>query len=282
MNAKSDITETAKRRLAFQKTFSQEHGGWRKKSLIADAKFETAANKEFKKQERRLSKADSFGDVEGFAPGLLPDDFPDEFSAFNLLVTLKEGTISLAKVIRLFENGQVFITHIESRKCLSVPQQYQLFLQIVCTHDTFCHLTNTVKQNPLVCDVKLLEEKEPERKDVWFPRHISELDACTHLITRYEPDLDYTHPGFADKNYRLRRKEIADIAFEYRYGNAIPRVQYTEEENATWRHVYRRLKKLFPTHACKEHISVFNTLEQEGGYCEDKIPQLEDVSNFLK
>lgn len=71
--------------------------------MIADAKFETAANKEFMRQERRLSKTDSFGDEEGFAPGYLTDDFPDDFSAFNVLLTLREGTISLAKVIRLFE-----------------------------------------------------------------------------------------------------------------------------------------------------------------------------------
>nr|BAT68977.1 tyrosine hydroxylase [Ambigolimax valentianus] len=219
MSAKPDVTETVKRRLAFQKAFSQEHGGWRKKSLIADAKFETAAR---------------------------------------------------------------CTSHIETRKPLTDLKPYQLFLQVVCSHGTFAHVTGTAKQSPLICDLKLLEETDPERKEIWFPRIISELDACTHLITRFEPDLDYTHPGFADKNYRLRRKEIADIAFEYRYGHEIPRVQYTEEENATWGHVYRKLKELYPTHACREHIEVFNTLEQEGGYCDGNIPQLEDVSNFLK
>ncbi|XP_035824597.1 uncharacterized protein LOC101845659 [Aplysia californica] len=99
------VTETAKRRLAFQKAFSQEHGGWRKKSLIADAKFETAANKEFQRHERRVSvtKSDSIGDQEGFDPGLLPDAFPDDYVAFNVLLSLREGAVSLAKVIRLFE-----------------------------------------------------------------------------------------------------------------------------------------------------------------------------------
>uniref|UniRef100_A0A2C9JWB2 Biopterin-dependent aromatic amino acid hydroxylase family profile domain-containing protein n=1 Tax=Biomphalaria glabrata TaxID=6526 RepID=A0A2C9JWB2_BIOGL len=282
MNAVQDVTETAKRRLAFQKAFSQEHGGWRKKSLIADAKFETAANKEFKKQERRLSKTDSLGDQEGFAPAMSPDALPEDFAAFNLLVTLKEGAISLTKVIRCFENGKVFITHVESRKSLASVQQYQLFLQVVCSHDVFLNVCAEAKQSPLITELKLLEEKEPEKKDVWFPKHISDLDRCTHLITRFEPDLDYTHPGFADKNYRLRRKEIADIAFGYKYGQSIPRVQYTEEENNTWAHVYRNLKNLFPTHACQEHIEVFNLLEKEGGFCEEKIPQLEDVSEFIK
>ena len=50
----------------------------------------------------------------------------------------------------------------------------------------------------------------------WYPRHISELDLCNHLMTKFEPDLDMEHPGFADKEYRARRHAIANIAFTYK------------------------------------------------------------------
>lgn len=47
-------------------------------------------------------------------------------------------------------------------------------------------------------------------------------------------------------------------------------------------HIFRNLKELFPTHACQKHIENFKILETESGYSEFNIPQLEDVSNFLK
>lgn len=80
----------------------------------------------------------------------------------------------------------------------------------------------------------------------------------------------------------IYRKYFADIAFNYKYGQILPHVEYTKEETDTWGIVFRNITQLYKTHACREHNHVFPLLIQNCGYREDNIPQLEDISNFLK
>ncbi|XP_023349763.1 protein henna [Eurytemora carolleeae] len=115
-----------------------------------------------------------------------------------------------------------------------------------------------------------------------FPNQIlTYYSRFANQILTYGSELDSDHPGFTDPVYRARRKECADIAFNYKHGNPIPDVEYTEEEKATWRTVYTNLKKLYKTHACYEHNHVFPLLEENCGYGPDNIPQLQQISNFL-
>jgi phenylalanine-4-hydroxylase len=61
-------------------------------------------------------------------------------------------------------------------------------------------------------------------------------------------------------------------------------VEYTPEEVATWRTIYSNLKRLFNTHACSEFNHILPLLEENCGYGENQIPQLQVpiLFNFLQ
>ena len=68
----------------------------------------------------------------------------------------------------------------------------------------------------------------------------------------------------------------------YFSGDKIPAIEYTPEEIATWRTVYNELTVLYPKNACQEFNYIFPLLQQNCGFGPDRIPQLQDVSDFLK
>ncbi|KRZ72699.1 Tryptophan 5-hydroxylase 1 [Trichinella papuae] len=115
-----------------------------------------------------------------------------------------------------------------------------------------------------------------------FPLRKKDLDVGAKRVHMYGKELDGDHPGFKDSNYRKRRMEIAKIAQEFRYGDEIPDVEYTQEETSTWRAVYTQLKMLHQNYACKRYLRNFSKLEEQRLFSEENVPQLQDVSKFLK
>ncbi|XP_048015148.1 tyrosine 3-monooxygenase isoform X1 [Megalobrama amblycephala] len=186
---------------------------------------------------------------------------------------------ALSRTLKVFETFEAKIHHLEtrpSRKPKDGLEDLEYYVQCEVHLSDVSTLVSSLKRSAE--DVKTTKEV----KFHWFPRKIAELDRCHHLVTKFDPDLDQDHPGFTDPVYRKRRKMIGDIAFKYKHGESIPKVEYTEEEIGTWREVYSTLRDLYTTHACSEHLEAFRLLEKHCGYSPDNIPQLEDVSRFLK
>lgn len=52
--------------------------------------------------------------------------------------------------------------------------------------------------------------------------------------------------------------------------------------HADRREVYRQLRSIYPSLACRQFLDSLQQLEQECGYGEEAIPQLRDVSAFLR
>ena len=48
------------------------------------------------------------------------------------------------------------------------------------------------------------------------------------------------------------------------------------------REVYSTLRSIYPSMACRQFLDALQQLERECGYGDDRIPQLREVSAFLK
>uniref|UniRef100_A0A8C0T0X6 Phenylalanine-4-hydroxylase n=2 Tax=Canis lupus familiaris TaxID=9615 RepID=A0A8C0T0X6_CANLF len=180
------------------------------------------------------------------------------------------------------QENDINLTHIESRPSRLKKDEYEFFTYL--DKRSMPVLGNIIKILRHDIGATVHELSRDKKKDTvpWFPRTIQELDRFANQILSYGAELDADHPGFKDPVYRARRKQFADIAYNYRHGQPIPQVEYTEEEKKTWGTVFRTLKSLYKTHACYEHNHIFPLLEKYCGFREDNIPQLEEVSQFLQ
>lgn len=220
-------------------------------------------------------------------------DNPEE-EELCLIFDLKDKIGSLGEVIEIFKDKLINITHIESRRpqsdrtntldfyveCKSRNRENLLNLvRLLMTKSTsFLHVFNKNTINNRQMEINL--------ETPWFPRSIRELDHFSNEFVNYEGELnvnvDNHHACFTDGVYRVRREEITNIASNYKHGQPIPRIEYTEIEINTWSTVFATLKELYPSHACNEYNKMFNIFVKNCVYDAGSIPQLEDVSNFLK
>ncbi|XP_047472996.1 protein henna-like isoform X1 [Penaeus chinensis] len=205
----------------------------------------------------------------------------EEAKSTTIIFSMTEEVGALANALKIFQAHNVNLLHIESRPSRR-EAKYEFMVE--CDSSTG-NLGSAMEQVRKQCSYfQVISRDHHNNKDTvpWFPRKISDLDRFANQILSYGDELDADHPGFTDPIYRTRRKMFADIAYNYKHGQQIPRVEYSKEEIDTWATVFKNLTKLYKTHACREHQNVFPLLIENCGYREDNIPQLQDVSDFLK
>jgi len=205
----------------------------------------------------------------------------DAAKPVNIIFSLNEEVGALAESLKIFKKHQVNLLHIESRSSIKVPG-YEFMVEVDSTVGDIEGALENIKQESSYFQIITRNYKDNSEAVPWFPRKIQELDKFANQILSYGSELESDHPGFTDPVYRARRKEFADIAFHYKHGTPIPTVNYSEQEKGVWKVVFKNLTRLYKTHACYEHNHVFPLLEENCGYSEDEIPQLQTVSDFLK
>lgn len=118
----------------------------------------------------------------------------------------------------------------------------------------------------------------------WFPSTMNDLDQIgKKILTAGDGLVSVDHPGFKDEEYKSRRALINEIAKDYKMADsAIPTCNYTQSEKEVWKTCYNKLIDLFPTHACSEFNYTIEEFEKHCGFTVDNIPQLNDISEYLK
>uniref|UniRef100_A0A0L8HCX3 Biopterin-dependent aromatic amino acid hydroxylase family profile domain-containing protein n=1 Tax=Octopus bimaculoides TaxID=37653 RepID=A0A0L8HCX3_OCTBM len=227
-----------------KKAFHKHGGNWRRKSLIEDARFETVTNAEFERsEERRLGECIS-EESEQFN-GERKSRLEVETARVSLLVILKEQMTSLADIMKVFESTKLQVMHIETRVSKQAGSKFDVFIQCVGKKVNINQCIELLDKNSKVHSTTILDESAKEKVRVQIQERVS-FDSTLFKNIRQQ---------YRDK-YR-QRKQLR-------------------------KHVYVNIKNLFPTHACSKHRHFFDLLEKKGIYSENFIPQLEDVSNFLK
>eukprot|EP01129_Flabellula_baltica_P014636 TRINITY_DN7059_c0_g1_i1.p1 TRINITY_DN7059_c0_g1~~TRINITY_DN7059_c0_g1_i1.p1 ORF type:complete len:438 (+),score=96.03 TRINITY_DN7059_c0_g1_i1:59-1372(+) len=194
----------------------------------------------------------------------------------SVIVSLKDKPGTLMEVLESFRNNDINITNIASRTT------YGSFASSI--HIKFSKDLDDAGVGNMMEDLrkKALFVQPMESYTVpFYPKSLEELEiGRKNCIMSGELEAD--HPGFNDEEYKQRRNEIALIAENWSYGDPIPNVEYTEKEIECWKHVFDQLMKLFPTHPCSQYQTIFPLLIENCGMHRDNIPQLSDISNFLK
>ncbi|KAI8791909.1 tryptophan 5-hydroxylase 1 [Biomphalaria glabrata] len=197
----------------------------------------------------------------------------------------------LASALNIFQENNINVVHIESRKSRRSDALFDIYVDFETDHIRLEELVNRLKrevasltfnQLNIPMTPPALTKKACLELVPWFPKKVSELDQAAINVLMYGSELDADHPGFKDTVYRQRRKFYTDLAMQYTHGTDIPVIEYTKEEVETWGTVFRELMKLYPTHACREYLANIPLLVEHCGYREDNVPQLADVSRFLK
>jgi phenylalanine-4-hydroxylase len=105
----------------------------------------------------------------------------------------------------------------------------------------------------------------------------------TPMILEANQDLHSNHLSFQDIEYRQRRNEIVSLTKTYDdQKRNYPIIDYLPSEIETWRTVFNRLEKLYPSVSTKSYLDSFQLLKEKELFTCDDIPSLKKVSEFLE
>jgi phenylalanine-4-hydroxylase len=192
------------------------------------------------------------------ASAATPTSSSTDQNQLSVVFSIADQPGLLLKALEPFSRSGINLTRIESRpskprrQVNGVKPTFDFFIDLQGSSEEPRVKTLLSELRQSCTNVSVVASKEVP----WFPRHISDLDLISQNVLGAGAELESDHPGFHDKEYRMRRKQIAEAAVRYSYGQEIYRVPYSKEEVAAWGVVWDRLKPLLDKHACSEYTAL--------------------------
>lgn len=156
----------------------------------------------------------------------------------SLLITLPESPGVLNKALNILTSNKVNMTRIQSKPTkffFDNWREFDFYIDVQ-NKSTDTNLQKAIMELKLISN-KIQEVGTPEVP--WFPTRIEDLDYIgKRTLGEGEGIQEADHPSFRDPEYRKRRDYIAKVAFDYRMGQPIPNIAYTDHEKATWKYCY--------------------------------------------
>jgi phenylalanine-4-hydroxylase len=209
-------------------------------------------------------------------------DYEDKERSVSIILTVKEAFRSLTDTLEVFQRHNVNLLHIESRAS-SAHGNHDFLIRADNTKGELSDAIAELEKKDMEVRILSHSQADTTKEEVpWFPRKMKDFDKFPKQILGNSIDIDPNHPDFADPVHHIRRKQFTDIAFNYKHGDQIPRMEYTEAEKAVWRELYDNLTTSCETYGCEEFNNMLPLLETNCGYSRDNIPQLQDISDFLR
>ena len=143
----------------------------------------------------------------------------------SIIFSLKDEKGALRKALKVFDDLDISLSHIESRPSKTNPgAEYDFYVKCVCSEVKRLELVDRLIGH--VTSVRVLQEdsssltcqtdSSPSKDNIpWFPKSIKDLHRCCANLFKYGHELTPDHPGFGDAAYVERRKHIAKVAKEY-------------------------------------------------------------------
>lgn len=184
----------------------------------------------------------------------------------------------LSPLLKIFDEASANITHIESKLHQYSFGGAHFEIDFEPVEDaSLKKIVASIRDLPEVLRVREVQPTEVP----WFPTSLKELDSARTTLDGGTALISEDHPGFHDVEYRKRRDWIVENAKTHNFGQPIPTIEYSEQENHTWQLVYDRLEVMHQKYACNEFKHAMAKFQNHGVLTRDRIPQLAEVSEIL-